>query len=186
MLGAELQPGETEVLLTTTRLAEGAAYTLMVGGVRDASAQRNAIAPGSSVKFHSLQTGPGWLRREVYLGAGGANGSLLADFLAQCPQHHLDLPAFYQRKRDSFLKLIGGSRFKFTPSAGTYFQMLDYSAISAERDVDLARRWTVEKKLAAIPISVFYATAPETTWLRFCFAKDDATLSRAAEILCSL
>lgn len=82
VLGAELQPGETEVLLVTTRLAEGAAYTLTVGGVRDASAQRNTIEPGSSVQFYSLQTGPGWLRREVYLGAGGAGNSSLADFLA--------------------------------------------------------------------------------------------------------
>ena len=110
----------------------------------------------------------------------------LADFLRDCPEHHLELPGFYQKKRDYFLSLLGGSRFKFTPSTGTYFQMLDYSAISNERDVDLARRWTVENKLASIPISVFYATAPESTLLRFCFAKDDATLARAAEILCSL
>ena len=110
----------------------------------------------------------------------------LADFLRECPEHHLQLPAFYQRKRDYFLSKLRASRFKFTPSAGTYFQLLDYSVISDERDADLARRWTVERKLASIPISVFYAAAPDSTWLRFCFAKDDATLARAAEILCSL
>jgi methionine aminotransferase len=110
----------------------------------------------------------------------------LADFLTQHPEHHLELPAFYQAKRDTFLKLIAGSRFRFTPSAGTYFQLLDYSAISNEADVDLARRWTIEKKLASIPVSVFHAAPPQATWLRFCFAKDDATLARAAEVLCSL
>jgi methionine aminotransferase len=93
---------------------------------------------------------------------------------------------FYQAKRDRFCSLLAGSRFHFTPAAGTYFQLLDYSAISDETDVELATRLTREHKIAAIPISVFYAEPPPTRLLRFCFAKHDDTLARAAEILCSL
>ncbi len=110
----------------------------------------------------------------------------LADYMAACPEYVDGLPAFYQRKRDLFLNLLRGSRFVGTPSAGTYFQMLDYSELSNERDVDLTRRLTVEHGIAAIPVSVFYATPPELRVVRFCFAKDDDTLARAAEILCRL
>jgi methionine aminotransferase len=110
----------------------------------------------------------------------------LADFMAIAPRHVTELGAFYQHKRDRFCGLLQGSRFRFTPSAGTYFQLLDYGAISAEHDVDLARRLTTEHGVAAIPVSVFYDGAPEERVLRFCFAKDDATLARAAEVLCRL
>ena len=110
----------------------------------------------------------------------------LADFLASCPAHHENLSAFYQAKRDLFCERLGASRFHLAPSAGTYFQLLDYSAISHEADERLARRWTQEAKVASIPISVFYEQAPEQRYLRFCFAKDDSTLTRAAEILCQL
>lgn len=110
----------------------------------------------------------------------------LADFLAAHPEHHRNLGAFYQRKRDLLCTLLADSRFRVVPSAGTYFQLLDYSAISAERDVELARRLTVEHKLASIPVSVFYGADPGHRMLRLCFAKDDATLHRAAEILCAL
>lgn len=107
----------------------------------------------------------------------------IADFLEQCPEHHRELAGFYQRKRDLFNGLVAESRFELTPSAGTFFQLLDYSAVSNERDVDLARRLTVEHKIASIPVSVFYAEPPNQRFLRFCFAKDDDTLVRAAEIL---
>lgn len=108
----------------------------------------------------------------------------LADYLEAEAQHWQQLPAFYQRKRDLFCRLIEGSRFGCTPSAGTYFQLLDYSAISDERDVDLARRLTREARLASIPVSVFsVAPDPAQRLLRFCFAKDDATLEQAAAII---
>ncbi len=107
----------------------------------------------------------------------------LADFLEQHPGHWRELSGFYQAKRDRFCRLLEGSRWRFQPAAGTYFQLLDYSAIAAERDVALARRLTVEAGIAAIPVSVFSETPPDTRLLRFCFAKDDATLERAAEIL---
>jgi len=82
VLRAELQSPGDEVLLETTRLAEATDYRLTVSGVRDVSAERNAIAAGSGMSFYSLQSGSGWLRREVYLGAGGVPNSTLADFLA--------------------------------------------------------------------------------------------------------
>jgi methionine aminotransferase len=108
----------------------------------------------------------------------------LADFLASDPGHYLGLPAFYQAKRDRFCALLAGSRFRLTPSRGTYFQLLDYSAITGERDTDFARRLAREAKVAAIPVSVFSAAPGDARLLRFCFAKEDATLAAAAEILC--
>jgi methionine aminotransferase len=112
----------------------------------------------------------------------------LADFMTEHPEHHIELPAFYQSKRDYFLSLLAGSRFSFEPSFGTFFQLLNYEAISQERDTVLAERWTKEIGVASIPVSAFYEDpeAVKTPILRFCFAKDDATLERAAEILCSL
>jgi methionine aminotransferase len=112
----------------------------------------------------------------------------LADFLSEHAEHHHKLPAFYQQKRDLFCKQMAPSRFTLTPSAGTYFQVMNYAEISQEKDVDLARRWTEEIKVASIPISVFYADeeAARAPLLRFCFAKDDTTLVKAAEILCAL
>jgi len=110
----------------------------------------------------------------------------LADFLTAHPEHHRNLGAFYQRKRDLFCELLAGSRFRVVPSAGTYFQLLEYTGVSTERDVDLALRLTREQKLATIPVSVFYERDPGHRMLRVCFAKDDATLRAGAEILCSL
>jgi methionine aminotransferase len=112
----------------------------------------------------------------------------LADFLQAQPEHHLQLPDFYQAKRDLFCDLLATSKFKIKPSAGTYFQLLDYSEVSDEPDYKLAERWTEELGIASIPISVFYQDAEnyEHKTLRFCFAKDDATLRQAAEILCKL
>jgi methionine aminotransferase len=110
----------------------------------------------------------------------------LADFLESDPGHYLDLPAFYQAKRDRFCALLEPSRFRFTPCAGTYFQLLDYSAITGEDDVAFARRLTIEAGVACIPVSVFCAEPPVTPLLRFCFAKDTATLERAAAILCRI
>lgn len=110
----------------------------------------------------------------------------LADFLESDPAHYLGLPAFFQEKRDLFCRLLQPSRFRFTPSAGTYFQLLDYSAISDEPDVDFARRLTIEAGIASIPVSVFCAKPPTGRYLRFCFAKAPDTLERAADILCRI
>ncbi len=98
-------------------------------------------------------------------------------------ENYLILPEFFQKKRDLFLNAIKDSKFSFTPSSGTYFQLLNYADISVERDVDLAKKWTRELKLASIPISVFYEELIDHKALRFCFAKSDDTLLKGAEIL---
>lgn len=108
-----------------------------------------------------------------------------ADFM-QHNDHYLQLAQFYQRKRDLFLHLMAQSRFKPLPCAGTYFQMMDYSDISEEADVDFARRLTTQYGVAAIPPSVFYHDRRDHRVLRFCFAKQDQTLAQAAERLCRI
>jgi methionine aminotransferase len=85
-----------------------------------------------------------------------------------------------------FCDALQDSRFSLRRSAGSYFQLLDYSAISDEEDVVLAEQWTREHSIASIPISVFYQQAPEQHYLRFCFAKSDDELLQAAEILCRI
>lgn len=110
----------------------------------------------------------------------------IADFMRECPEHAKELPAFYQAKRDTFCRLIEDSRFTFTPSRGTYFQLVDYSAISSLPDAEFANYLTQKKGVAAIPLSPFYEKAPKSTLLRFCFCKDDSTLEAAAQILCKL
>ena len=110
----------------------------------------------------------------------------LADYLARRPEHYLELPDFYQEKRDLFLRLMEGSRFALAPSAGTYFQLAEYGAISDEPDVEFARRLTTDHGVAVIPVSVFYKDPPEMRYVRFCFAKESATLVEAAERLSSL
>lgn len=90
---------------------------------------------------------------------------------------------FYQAKRDRFLSLLEGSRFVPVPCRGTYFQILDYSAISRDRDVAVAMRLLVDHGVASIPTSAFLYASEHPPVLRFCFAKRDETLERAAERL---
>ena len=111
----------------------------------------------------------------------------LADYMRECPQHANELSNFYQAKRDRFCELLAPSRFRFTPSAGTYFQLADYSALSDEDDMSFVTRLTREHGVAAIPLSPFFASPqPESRIIRFCFCKEDATLAAAAEKLCAL
>lgn len=109
----------------------------------------------------------------------------LADYL-QNTSHYLGLAAFYEAKRNLFGSLLATSRFKILPAAGTYFQLAYYGNITAESDVIFARRLTQEAGVAAIPVSVFYHNHQDHKVLRFCFAKNEETLRRAAEKLCSL
>jgi methionine aminotransferase len=109
----------------------------------------------------------------------------LADYLARHADH-LSLSDFYQEKRDLFVSLLGPSRFRPLPCEGTYFQMVDYAAISDEPDTVFARRITIDHGVAAIPPSVFYHQGNDHRVLRFCFAKNDATLKEAAEALCRI
>jgi methionine aminotransferase len=106
----------------------------------------------------------------------------LAEFLKQ-KEHYLELGNFYQKKRDYFISLIRNSKFDFTPSAGTYFQLLNYQKMSKEKDADYAVRLTKEFGIASIPISAFYHESIDNNVLRFCFAKKEETLEKAAAIL---
>ncbi|QFU74877.1 aminotransferase class I/II-fold pyridoxal phosphate-dependent enzyme [Halioglobus maricola] len=110
----------------------------------------------------------------------------LADFLAAEPNYPQGLGAFYQAKRDLFIYALRDSRFAITPSSGTYFQLLDYSAITSTPDHQLCEQWTRELGVASIPISPFSQEPPERQVLRFCFAKSDEVLLQAAEILCKI
>ena len=104
-----------------------------------------------------------------------------ADILESDPQHYLDLPAFYQAKRDRFRELLAGSKFKLLPVGGAYFQIADYSALSDRDDLAFCEWLAKEGGVAAIPISAFYETPPAGQRLiRFCFAKSDAMLEQAA------
>jgi methionine transaminase len=107
------------------------------------------------------------------------------DFLKE-PDNYLSVTQFYQEKRDKFINWLSGSRFTLKPAEGSFFQMVSYKNITNESDYDLAVRWTKEIGVASIPISVFYADKIDNKILRFCFAKDDEMLERAAERLCRL
>lgn len=110
----------------------------------------------------------------------------LADFMESCPEHYLELPDFYQQKRDLFNERLLESRFKFTPTPSTFFQLVDYSEISDLPDTEMATMLTREVGVAGIPISVFYEQHLEARYLRFCFAKEADTLALAADKLCAL
>jgi methionine aminotransferase len=107
----------------------------------------------------------------------------LADYLKD-ESTYKGLHQFYQAKRDYFRKLVSGSRFVMEPCTGTYFQLLNYKNITDEKDTDLAIRLTKENGLASIPLSVFYTNQEQQQLLRFCFAKKEETLEKAAEIIC--
>jgi methionine aminotransferase len=106
----------------------------------------------------------------------------IADFLA-AGRGLTELAPFYQAKRDLFLRLMEGSRFKPLRCRGSYFQLMDYSSITDESDADFAVRLTKEHGVASIPTSPFLYTQAAPRVLRFCFAKKDETLARAAERL---
>ena len=101
-------------------------------------------------------------------------------------ENYMGLSEFYQEKRDYFQKLMKGSKFKILPCLGSYFQLLDYSSISKEKDTDYAIRLTKEIGVASIPVSVFYSVPHDYHLLRFCFAKENEQLEKAAERLLSI
>lgn len=105
-----------------------------------------------------------------------------AEFLRE-KDHYLSLGQFYQEKRDYFVNLVRGSRFSMVTAPGTYFQLLQYNGISSEKDTDFAVRILKENGVAGIPISVFYHKPVYDHMLRFCFAKKNETLEKAAEVL---
>ena len=111
----------------------------------------------------------------------------IADFLRDHPGYPTQLAENYQAKRDRFCRALAGSRFSLKPSAGTYFQLLDYSDLSDQPDTHVCEQWTRDHGVASVPVSVFSQTAaPEQRLLRFCFAKQDTQLMEAAERLCRI
>jgi methionine transaminase len=102
------------------------------------------------------------------------------------PESYLGLSEFYQKKRDVFTSALRQSKFQIMPCSGSYFQLLSYKGLSELGDMEYAQYLTEKKKIAAIPISVFYRMKTDNHLLRFCFAKENKTLHEAAEILCKI
>ena len=109
----------------------------------------------------------------------------IAEYL-QDKNNYEQLGSFYQQKRDIFLEQIKNSRFKVVPCHGTYFQLLDYSAISDLSEMEYAKQLVLDHGIAAVPVSPFYNKQDNQHLLRFCFAKTDETLVKAGEILCKI
>ncbi|MGQ0385056.1 MAG: methionine aminotransferase [Gammaproteobacteria bacterium] len=107
----------------------------------------------------------------------------IADFMGEEPGFAVAQAPFYQARRDRFAALLAGSRFRLAPAAGTYFQLADYSAISGEPDVAFCETLVRRHGVAAIPLSPFCDEPLDARLIRFCFAKSDETLGRAAGIL---
>ena len=97
-----------------------------------------------------------------------------------------EIGKFYQEKRDYFRKLLKNSRFELMPCEGTYFQVVSYASISNKNDVDFCKWLITEHGVAAIPISTFYANGKDLKLIRFCFAKDNATIEAATTRLCAI
>jgi methionine aminotransferase len=98
-------------------------------------------------------------------------------------KNYLNLPAFFQKKRDYFRKAMAQTRFELLPCAGSYFQSVKYNNISDEKDTDIAIRITKEFGVASIPTSAFYSRGTDHHVLRFCFAKKQETLDKAVDKL---
>ena len=113
----------------------------------------------------------------------------LASYLADA-SHYLNLPAFYQAKRDFFRAGLEKTSFKLLPTPGTYFQCADYSALNIPQaklnEADFCKWLTTEVGVAAIPVSAFYDRPTESGVIRFCFAKQEKTLATALQRLQSL
>jgi methionine aminotransferase len=109
----------------------------------------------------------------------------LAAYMADA-QPYLDLPAFYQRKRDLFRSGLAGTRFKLLPCEGSFFQCVDISEVSALGEADFCKWLTTEIGVAAIPLSAFYGNGFDQRVVRFCFAKKDETLHAALQRLAKL
>ncbi len=108
----------------------------------------------------------------------------VAEMMVEHPAHHRELPAFYEEKRDVFRRMLANTRLRPLPVPGGYFQLVDYSAVSDLDDLAFCRWLTIEKGVAAIPLSPFYALPPPGQRLaRLCFAKNPPTLQAAVERL---
>ena len=102
----------------------------------------------------------------------------LAKYLEDA-EKYLELPAFYQKKRDLFLKGLALTPLQFQPSQGSFFQLATYGHLSKKSDLLVAEQMTRQLKVACIPVSVFYSTGQDHQVLRFCFAKKEEELEEA-------
>ncbi|HEX8548365.1 MAG TPA: methionine aminotransferase [Cytophagaceae bacterium] len=109
----------------------------------------------------------------------------IAEYL-DFPNHYLALSSFFEKKRNLFLNKMKHSKFTFFPSKGTYFQLMSFSKISELRDVDFIDWLIKDVGVGAIPLSTFYNNKKDDGIIRFCFAKEDETLTKAAEKLCQI
>ncbi len=207
--GAVLAPGDLATLAdvlsgTPTLVLSDEVYErLLFDGrepqslLRNAELRERSFCVGSFGKcFHATGWKVGWVTAPAVLSAELRKvhqfvtfatltpaQHALADVLAQSPEHVASLAGFFQNKRDRFRALLADLPFELRPVSGAYFQLVDYSAISREDDVSFARRLTTEIGVAAIPLSPFYETPTGERLVRFCFAKEEATLKAAAERL---
>jgi methionine aminotransferase len=168
--------------------------------LRHAELRERSFVVGSFGKaFHTTGWKVGWVAAPAALTAELRKVHQFVTFSTSTAAQHafadvleghagllVDLPLFYQAKRDRFRNLLAPSLFRLLPVAGTYFQLADYSALSDEPDLAFARRLTTEAGVAVIPVSPFYSAPPDQRIIRFCFAKNDATLDHAATRLCEL
>lgn len=110
----------------------------------------------------------------------------VAQFMTEHAEHHQELADFYRAKRDRLNGWLERAGFVLTPAAGTYFQVADYSALSDQPDTEFADTLIAQAGVSTIPVSVFFEQPPHgQRHVRFCFAKDDATLDSAGEALCA-
>jgi methionine aminotransferase len=211
--GAVLLPDELETLAFALRdtgvfvLADEVYEHMLFDGRRHASllthaelAERSFVVSSFGKTFHATGWKVGYcvapaplttefrkIHQFVQFAVSSPMQAAIADFMRECPQHARDLPAFYQARRDYFAQRLAGTRLRFVPTASTYFQLADYSAVSDEPDTEFARRLTIEHGVATIPISVFSADPPAGERIvRFCFAKHEATLDAAVDRLRTL
>jgi methionine transaminase len=148
-----------------------------------ALASRTAVVSSFGKSFHTT----GW--KIGYVSAPAAINTPLQHAYAEFLARGVDFEAvgrFYQAKRDRFLSLTRASRLVPLSCAGTYFILMDYSSLGADPDQEIAMRLLREHGVASIPTSAFMYRSPAPPVLRFCFAKQDATLERAAERLCAI
>jgi len=101
-------------------------------------------------------------------------------------ENYAGLNMFFQQKRDFFVNALKSSRFEVLPSYGTYFQLLSYRNLSDKNEMDFAEELVKKYRLASVPVSAFYHDQTDNKTLRFCFAKEETTLNKAAEILCMI
>lgn len=109
----------------------------------------------------------------------------LAEFLEE-GQDFKGICESYHRKRDLFISLLKGSKFEIVPTSSTYYQILDYSKISDESDIDFAIRLIVDYGVATVPFSAFQHEKTKSQLIRICFAKPDEVLKEAAKKLKSV